>query len=182
MRKGFVDENGNRTRSGLYEEFIRLIDEIRPRYVVLENVGELIRERYLLAVLGALAEIGYDAEWETFHAYEFGFPHRRKRVFIVAYPVRDADRNGRVFAFSKIEKKYRDDAAKKCSEFLRRYILAPPWYATVERSLRMHDGLSSEMERIELLGNAIVPQIAELIFKSIMECDNAPDKLIASRN
>lgn len=72
-------------RSGLFWEIIRLVDLVRPRYIVLENVAMLLN-RGLDEVLGALAESGYDAEWDCIPASAVGAPHRRDRVFIVAYP------------------------------------------------------------------------------------------------
>jgi DNA (cytosine-5)-methyltransferase 1 len=72
-------------RSGLWKHYARLIEEIRPRYVVAENVSAL-RSRGLEVVLGDLAEIGYDAEWHCIPASAVGAPHRRDRIWIVAYP------------------------------------------------------------------------------------------------
>jgi len=72
-------------RSGLWFEYARLIGEIRPRVAVMENVGALTR-RGIDAVLGSLAEIGYDAEWADIRASDVGAPHRRERIWIVAYP------------------------------------------------------------------------------------------------
>lgn len=82
-------------RSGLWSEFHRLIAEIRPRYAVIENVSAL-RNRGLDTVLRSLAEIGYDAEWHCIPASAVGAPHRRDRVWIVAYPAskqRDGSNN-----------------------------------------------------------------------------------------
>jgi len=73
------------TRSGLWFEYARLIGEIRPRYAIMENVGALTH-RGLDRVLGSLAEIGYDAEWQDIRASDVGAPHRRERIWIVAYP------------------------------------------------------------------------------------------------
>ena len=72
-------------RSGLWFEYARLIGEIRPRYAIMENVGALTR-RGLDRVLGSLAEIGYDAQWSDIRASDLGAPHRRERIWIVAYP------------------------------------------------------------------------------------------------
>ena len=72
-------------RSGLWSEFHRLIKEIRPKYAIIENVSAL-RSRGLDQVLGALSEIGYDAEWHCITASSVGAPHRRDRIWIVAYP------------------------------------------------------------------------------------------------
>ncbi len=72
-------------RSGLWFEFARIIGELRPRYVVLENVSA-IRIRGLGTVLGpGLAALGYDAVWDCIPASAVGAPHRRDRWFCVAY-------------------------------------------------------------------------------------------------
>ena len=71
-------------RSGLWYEFARIIREMGPRIVVVENVAALAN-RGLDAVLGTLADIGYDAEWDCVSAADVGAPHLRKRMFIVAY-------------------------------------------------------------------------------------------------
>lgn len=73
------------TRSGLWSEFARLIGELRPRYVVVENVTALLG-RGAGRVLRDLAALGYDAEWDCLPASAFGAPHRRDRIWIVAYP------------------------------------------------------------------------------------------------
>lgn len=73
------------TRSGLWWEMWRVIRELRPRYIIAENVPALTH-RGLDIVLGSLAQIGYDAEWQTISAASVGSPHIRERVFIVAYP------------------------------------------------------------------------------------------------
>jgi DNA (cytosine-5)-methyltransferase 1 len=96
------------TRSGLWSEFANAIEIIKPRLVVIENVRGLLSAsanseveycswcmgkhatesplRALGAVLGDLADLRYDAEWETVKASDAGAPHRRERVFIIAYP------------------------------------------------------------------------------------------------
>ena len=85
-------------RSGLWSELARVVRELRPRYVVVENVPALLTgkgKRWDRApvgrVLGDLAEAGYDAEWACLSAGEFGAPHLRRRVWLVAYPTRDAE-------------------------------------------------------------------------------------------
>lgn len=72
-------------RSGLWKEMHRLIRDLRPDYAIMENVGALVN-RGLSTVLGDLASCGYDAEWQCLRASDFGAPHQRERVFIVAYP------------------------------------------------------------------------------------------------
>jgi DNA (cytosine-5)-methyltransferase 1 len=101
------------TRSGLWAVFAEAIDWLHPQFVVIENVRGLLSAaahrvepdeatvgdragrpvlRAAGAVLGDLADLGYDAQWATFAAADIGAPHRRERVFIVAT---DATRNGR---------------------------------------------------------------------------------------
>jgi DNA (cytosine-5)-methyltransferase 1 len=75
-------------RSGLWSEYARLIGELRPRYVIVENVAALLA-RGLGTVLSDLAALGYDAEWDCIPASAVGAPHRRDRLWIVAYPARD---------------------------------------------------------------------------------------------
>jgi DNA (cytosine-5)-methyltransferase 1 len=98
------------TRSGLWSEFARAIEEIRPKLVVIENVRGLLSAtadngmepctwcvgdqpgepslRALGAVLGDLADLGYDARWQGVRAADAGAPHNRFRVFIIAYSKR----------------------------------------------------------------------------------------------
>ena len=73
-------------RSGLWSEYVRAIRHLRPRYVLVENVPGLLTNQYLGRVLGDLAQSGYDAEWDCIPASAIGAPHRRDRVWIVAYP------------------------------------------------------------------------------------------------
>jgi site-specific DNA-cytosine methylase len=72
-------------RSGLWYEYARIIGELRPRFAIMENVGALTF-RGLDSVLGSLAALGYDAEWQDIRASDVGAPHRRERLWIVAYP------------------------------------------------------------------------------------------------
>jgi DNA (cytosine-5)-methyltransferase 1 len=71
------------TRSGLWYEFARAIRDLRPRFVVVENVSALL-SRGMGIVLGDLAEMGFDAEWCSVRASDAGAPHRRERIFILA--------------------------------------------------------------------------------------------------
>jgi DNA (cytosine-5)-methyltransferase 1 len=75
---------GHKDARWLWPEFSRLIGELRPRYVVVENVPGLFTAGFG-TVIGDLAALGYDAEWECLPASAFGAPHRRERVWIVAY-------------------------------------------------------------------------------------------------
>jgi DNA (cytosine-5)-methyltransferase 1 len=78
-------------RSGLWTQYRRIIRELRPRFVLVENVSALLG-RGISGVLGDLAESGYDAEWDCIPAAAVGAPHRRDRLFIVAYATRFTQR------------------------------------------------------------------------------------------
>jgi DNA (cytosine-5)-methyltransferase 1 len=71
-------------RSGLWAEFARIIGEIRPRFVFIENVSGLLANEPMRRILGDLSSLGFSAEWECFRASDVGAPHRRERVFILA--------------------------------------------------------------------------------------------------
>jgi len=71
-------------QSGLWTEFARIVRILRPQYVLVENVLALT-VRGLGRVLGDMARLGYDAEWDRIPAAAVGAPHRRWRLFIVAY-------------------------------------------------------------------------------------------------
>lgn len=71
-------------RSGLWREYARLVRELRPAFVIVENVAALLG-RGLGDVLGDLAALGYDAWWDCIPASAVGAPHRRDRLWVVAY-------------------------------------------------------------------------------------------------
>lgn len=167
-------------RSGLWFEFHRLIKEIKPRYAIIENVSAL-RSRGLDRVLGSLAEIGYDAEWHCIPASAVGAPHRRDRIWIVAYPS-----SGRSEGVHDWHSKPEDAIASSenvanadCAQFKRGglsgRILAEntnlggtSWWAIEPSVGRVADGVPNWSHRLKQLGNAVVPQIPEIIGKAVM--------------
>lgn len=77
----------NGERSGLWFEMLRIIDMVRPRIAIAENVTAITQKgRGMDIVLSSLAEIGYDVEWIDVRASDEGAPHQRERIFFVAYP------------------------------------------------------------------------------------------------
>ena len=75
--------------SGLWKEMARIIGEVRPRYVFVEN-SPMLTSRGLGTVLGDLAEMGFDSEWGVLGAHHTGAPHKRDRIWVVA---RNPNRN-----------------------------------------------------------------------------------------
>lgn len=76
---------GEDDRRNMWPETIRIIRALGPRFVLLENVPGLLAHEYFGQILGELSESGYDAEWRTLSAAAIGAPHKRERLFIVAY-------------------------------------------------------------------------------------------------
>jgi DNA (cytosine-5)-methyltransferase 1 len=78
----------------------RLVGEVRPRYILVEN-GSALLGRGIDTVLGGLASLGYDAEWDGIPSSAVSAPHQRDRVFIVAYPASDGFKSAEVTRPSK---------------------------------------------------------------------------------
>ena len=90
-------------RSGLYWEIIRLVDELSPAYLVLENVPGLLSSnggRDMGTVIGALSTRGYGVSWRVLDAQYFGVAQRRRRVFIVGC-LGDGERSSQILALSE---------------------------------------------------------------------------------
>lgn len=189
-------------RSGLWGEIVRLAGELRPRYVIVENVSNLLAgppERpgaWFGRVLGDLATLGLDAEWHSIPASAVGAHHRRDRVWIVAYPadiLRRSDARSMAPGKSKGRRQAKgrgiqkgvwqsgdDGLAKGGSPLADADSLAPVGSAIAreERAAwnpepalgRVVDGISYSVVEPELraLGNAVVPQVPELIGRAII--------------
>jgi len=153
-------------RSGLWFEYSRIIGELRPHYVIVENVPELLN-RGMGAVLGSLAALRYDAQWRVLRGYDVGLPFIGKRVWIVATPS-GSRRQGRFSYFSSFIGADASPAERRYSAARNRRELEADLLG-----LRADDGLSVSMERrrIHGLGNAVVPQIPELIGRAIMAAE-----------
>lgn len=155
-------------KSGLWSEFFRLIRELRPRYVVIENSSALAAKG-LDRVLCDLASCGYDAEWDRVSARAFGAPHIRERLIVVAYPNGDGlQRNS--YGRSRVLSTER--WARRRNQPLR-----GSWWDTEREPPRVDDGVSNRMDtdtryRFQATGNALIPQIAEWIGNCIVEADS----------
>ena len=217
-------------RSGLWSEYARLIGELRPRYAIVENVSALLN-RGLDRVLSDLASLGYDAEWHCIPASAVGAPHRRDRIWIMAYPSIMQQHGGNantqvgspqipefgnrsgsdVMAYADIQHGRPEqsisisesgktwdkpsgsgsDGSYTDSAGLERWTQAirqekerdqntrhfRPLVSVIRRDSqwdvepnvgRVANGVPSRMDRLKQLGNAVVPQIPELIGRAIM--------------
>jgi len=153
-------------RSGLWTEFARLIGEIRPSYAFMENVSALL-SRGLGDVLGDLAEIGYDAEWHCIPASHVGAPHRRDRIWIVAH----ANSSGTLVQ-GRHGDRYHEERHPAAQiqkwQNLKFGTGGSGWWTVEPRLGRMAHGVPNRAHRLRVLGNAVVPQIPEIIGRAIM--------------
>jgi len=193
-------------RSGLFFELMRVVRMVRPRFVVLENVAALLG-RGMGDVLGELSESGYDAEWDCVPASAVGAPHRRDRVFIVAYPARhepgrteprperertrprgesgdvaDAEQDG-CRASGRIESEMGGTKSTQEGEEPETRRASTPaidgrdvgwsvpsrWWLPEPPVGRVAHGVPSRVDRLKCLGNAVVPQVAEVVGRRVVE-------------
>ena len=142
-------------RSGMWREMARIVREVRPRFVFVEN-SPMLTSRGLGRVLGDLAQLGFDAEWGVLGAADVGALHQRDRIWIVAYS-------------SEI-----GPSGKKAIKKLGRhrfafYGVAAEWWGKepaetpreIERNMGgMADGLAARVDRLKAIGNGQVPAVA----------------------
>lgn len=86
-QKGFTDENGERTRSGLFYEALRIIDEFKPKFAIAENVKALVSKKFteeFKTVLESLEDVGYNNYYQVLNSKDYGIPQNRERVFIIS--------------------------------------------------------------------------------------------------
>jgi DNA (cytosine-5)-methyltransferase 1 len=168
-------------KSGLWSEYHRIICELRPRYILIENVPTLLNAG-LDRLCCDLASIGYDAEWQTLRASAFGLPHSRNRLFIIAYPASVQPK----LSQSQTGDSYQTVYPKKGNFRLRP---APNIYiedigrsfVEIPEHLRVDNGISFELSEIEAAikgyGNAVCPPVAKWIGERIIEFDtNRPSE------
>lgn len=155
-------------RSGLWSEYARIIGEVRPRYVIVENVAALLF-RGMGDVLGDIAALGYDAEWSIVSACALGAPHVRERMWIVAYP--NVQHGWKGFWGSSTQKKHTIQGIGAIEG------AGASWRTRMENPSALYggaNGISGWMDRNHSLGNAVVPQIPEMIGRAIMAAESTP--------
>lgn len=183
----------------LWPEFARAIGALRPRYVLVENVpGLLAGHGGMGYVLGDLAALGYDADWDCLPASAFGAPHVRDRVWIVAHANGDGPQEREHVAGAGQPSSGREQArgalvrvpasqgiadAKRGQRPLGRAAGRMGWFdqplprnrdwpLTAEPVLgRGVDGVPARVDRLRALGNAVVPQVVEFIGRRILEAE-----------
>jgi DNA (cytosine-5)-methyltransferase 1 len=159
--KGAKGIHGN--KSSLWSEVVRIITITQPKYVLIENSSQLTK-RGLEKVLSDLSEIGYDAEWQCLQGVDFGFPQRRERIFIIAYPNGNRCRE-MVFkplqAF-ELSRKWTPSEA---------YLLVSSERANGFRNIRAiqrGNVVHNFRREIHAFGNAVMPVVVEYLFKCVL--------------
>ena len=158
-------EGINGKKSGLWWQMHRLISEIGPRVIVLENVAAIVSNG-LSTVSESLAKLGYDLEWQIVSARQFGAPHIRKRWFGIAYA-----NSHRLWLKQHNQTQQQEKEAQSAingqaqsvglgSEHPANYWHQDPPKPTL---CELDDGVSNRVARLKALGNAIVPQCSEYI-------------------
>jgi DNA (cytosine-5)-methyltransferase 1 len=132
------------------------ISILRPRYAILENVqGHLSLGG--TTVIREITEFGYDCEWRVIPASSVGARHRRNRLIIVAYP-RSVGGIRRRSAFESLNEEIRGYALRSSQDWVNEPNLG-----------RMANGVPARMDRLKGLGNAVVPQVAEIVGRLVIE-------------
>ncbi|MFC5846688.1 DNA cytosine methyltransferase [Deinococcus petrolearius] len=170
----------------LWPEFARIIRELGPRWVVAENVAELLSSTdpafsrdhaggFFGRVLRDLAALGFDAEWHCYPAASVGAQHERQRVFIVAWNVAHTAGTGRheqltaaLSADLGHTSRSRDALARFPSWAGGGWEQPCPHTSGFGRHVRgMADGIPLRLDRIARLGNGVVPQQAAVLGRAI---------------
>ncbi len=142
-------------RSGLWTEMFRVVCSLRPRYVVVENVAAILvrgHER----ILGDMASIGFDGEWEVLSACAFGASHSRERMFYIFHT------DGNQLRTPREDESQATSAVVPLGRACKKGRLEN-WWATQPEPCSVVYGVSGVVDRLRPYGNAVIPQIAEWI-------------------
>ncbi len=158
-------------RSSLWKYYSEAIRILRPRIAFIENVSALAI-RGLNVVLSDLAKIGYDAEWYNISASSVGAYHKRERIFIIAYPhsnrksdesINEGEGQGVLDEVSNTNKR----GMRELETLREGDVTSEVSWESESKLGRVANGISNRVDRIECLGNAVVPQCAEVFAKAI---------------
>jgi DNA (cytosine-5)-methyltransferase 1 len=143
-------------RSGMWSHMARIVGEVVPRFVLVENSPMLVG-RGLTRVLSDLASLGYDAKWGVIGASDAGAPHQRQRIWIVA----DSNERRREWIHQRCEGQSNADATPGPQ--------ASEWWNTEPAVDRVAHGVATRMdrERIYRLGNGQVPAVVALAWETL---------------
>jgi DNA (cytosine-5)-methyltransferase 1 len=152
----------NGERSGLWNEMYRIIREVRPGFVIIENSPALLI-RGFEKVLCDLSKIGYDAEWKCLSNKDFGYPHKRERVYIIAYT------NKKRFKSDNQEHgKFKSIFKQQSPNTRMSHSIAKRIYEMPDSSdIRINNGFRNWTHRVSCIGNSVNPSLTHYLFKCI---------------
>lgn len=167
-------------RSGLVFQVLRLIGEVQPTFVFLENVPA-IRTRGAERVVKELAKLGYDCRWGCLSAHVVDAPHKRERWFCLARrrlpdPRREHDQS-HLGCMEKASRPTREQERRNGPERMGSTVPPPggisigrdcQWYATEPNMGRVANGVPNRVDRLRALGNAVIPSQAREAFCRLM--------------
>ena len=149
----------------LWDQMLRVISEVRPGWVLGENVVGIVKME-LDNVLSDLEGIGYTCQAFCIPAASVGAWHKRNRIWICAYSKSIGRFQNQIQSI--ISPKMQIWERNQFSELLFAEALQQAPNGGTDRNT---NGLSTEMDRLKCLGNAVVPQVVEVIGKAIMDCE-----------
>ena len=157
--------------SGLWGEMFRICRESRPKYIIAEN-SPALTIRGFERVLCDLSKVGYNAEWQCISNLAFGYPHRRERIYVIAYsnevrPQSDIRKKG---GFDSIFKQWSSNPSNgySCAQG----ILEIPAHSHI----RNDDGFRDWTHRVGSVGNSVNPTIAHYLFDCILKFESSKGK------
>jgi DNA (cytosine-5)-methyltransferase 1 len=175
-------------RSGLWREFARIIREVGPRYVFVEN-SPALAFRGLDVVLGDLAAMGYDAEWGVLGADDVGAPHIRKRIWIVASADADRLRESQPEGSKPDERGRVGDVGEQMADAMRARLEGrissigihaehpdacdTRWWAAEPDVGRVAHGMAARVDRLKCISNGQVPAVAAVAWTELHRRLNA---------
>lgn len=195
--------NGKADQRWLWGECLRVVADLLPRFFVAENPVNLLNDdggRTFTGIVRAIASLGYVCEWHVIRASDVGARHRRPRVWVVAYT--DELRRQRCNASQALQSmgeagdesagsgkprrsgRHEMAATTRLGDCLRREREAAAgvsglpgtariYWATEPSMGRVAHGIPNRVDRLRCLGNAVVPQIVELIGRAILKAQGA---------
>lgn len=155
-------------RSGLWRQMARITDEVRPRYVELEN-SPLLVGRGLAVVLGDLAEMGYDARWGVIGAADLGAPHQRDRIWLIAEDrpqtlANTGSEHGKGVLPRRTDSPIRGRPLERSPGSRRD---GTGWWSSEPGMGRVADGVAHRVDRLKAIGNGQVPVVAASAFEAL---------------
>lgn len=148
-------------RSGMWRQMARIIHEVRPKYVFVEN-SPMLTSRGLGDVLGDLAALGFDARWGVLGAADVGASHKRERIWIVANAI-GRRLEGRDSNCPQQNRSTENGSAKALGKDQIWPDVSDP------RAFGGNDGMASRVDRLKAIGNGQVPECAATAWRILSD-------------